>query len=140
MNTYFIMFLVIVIVAGFITRNDKLLNKIEKILRAISLIAVTMIILWLVSVLLDIGGKEVSAINLGLFTLICIAILALINLMNYATYQHSALKKFLAREEYKFHLIKRGAKLDEVEKRSNDLLNYKSFQQEAEEWAKSRHA
>lgn len=132
------MFFAILLAAGVLSNNGKLLNKFEKLLRGLSLTAATLAILYLVSMLIEIGAKEVTVMGMIGFALLCIIILALANLMHYATVKYADAKKSAAIAEYKLHLVKKGNKYEDVEKRSSDFSTYLGFQHEAERWEKSR--
>jgi hypothetical protein len=139
--TYTVLFIVGIIIAGIIgnlpdKKQGKLTTITQKIFRALSLIGAAGVILYLFDILTRNLREDVSTGTIVASIATAIAILAVGNLMYYATTKYSEQKKRGDIAQYKLHLIKKGASVHEVLDPSyRSSLYGNALEQEAKEWA-----
>lgn len=144
--TYTILFLIGIIIAVIIgaladDKKQKLVTITHNFFRGLSILGAVGIAFYLLDILFKNLREDFSFSTIAGSIVSAIAILALCNLIYYATAKHNEQKKRANIAEYKLHLINKGTPVQEVLDPSYKSTLYGStLDTEAKEWAEKAAA
>ena len=136
-----------VIVSSFINLNSsksiRAYESLSKTLRILSVIVGSGVLVYWTGSIFDSQNTEINSDGIVRIILLAIGVLAVGNLIYFATSKYASEKQRAEVAEFRLHLLEKGLTLEDIEKQYYDIIDLrdgrKSIAVEAKNWALDNH-